>query len=241
MFLLRLDDACDYMDVKKWSKMETLLDKYNIKPLVGIIPDCKYELFCSSYNKDMSFWAKAKKWEEKGWGLALHGHQHIYMCKDGGINPYVQNSEFAGLPLEIQKDKIKTGYSILLENGIHPVAFFAPSHTFDDNTVLAIKEETDIRVICDTQATNIYKEGDIFFYPVVSNCVRKLPFKYQTFCYHPNTMSDNDFDILENFFIKYSSDFVAFSEIPRINRKRNWLDNLLKTAYFTLRKFRKIK
>ena len=38
-YILRLDDASDYMDVEKWSRMEELLDKYQIKPLVGVIPD----------------------------------------------------------------------------------------------------------------------------------------------------------------------------------------------------------
>ena len=35
-YILRLDDASDYMDVKKWQRMEELLDRYGIKPLVGI-------------------------------------------------------------------------------------------------------------------------------------------------------------------------------------------------------------
>ena len=38
-YILRLDDASDYMDVKKWQRMEELLDRYGIKPLVGVIPD----------------------------------------------------------------------------------------------------------------------------------------------------------------------------------------------------------
>ena len=38
-YLIRLDDASEYMDLDKWSRMEELLDKYNIKPIFGIIPD----------------------------------------------------------------------------------------------------------------------------------------------------------------------------------------------------------
>ena len=37
--LLRLDDASDYMDIEKWQRLEEFLDRYGIKPLVGIIPD----------------------------------------------------------------------------------------------------------------------------------------------------------------------------------------------------------
>lgn len=37
-YILRLDDAAERMDIVKWNRMEVLLDKYNIKPLVGVIP-----------------------------------------------------------------------------------------------------------------------------------------------------------------------------------------------------------
>ena len=41
MYLVRLDDASEYMDIEKWKIVEGILDKYQIKPLVGIIPDNK--------------------------------------------------------------------------------------------------------------------------------------------------------------------------------------------------------
>ena len=37
-YLLRLDDASNFMDVEKWLRMERLLDQYGIKPIFGIIP-----------------------------------------------------------------------------------------------------------------------------------------------------------------------------------------------------------
>ena len=38
MYLLRLDDASEYMDTGKWARTEKLLDKYGVKPIFGIIP-----------------------------------------------------------------------------------------------------------------------------------------------------------------------------------------------------------
>ena len=35
-YIMRLDDASDYMDVTKWERMKELLDKYEIKPVFGI-------------------------------------------------------------------------------------------------------------------------------------------------------------------------------------------------------------
>ena len=40
-YIMRLDDACPKRDVEKWDRIEDLLDKFNVRPLVGIIPDCK--------------------------------------------------------------------------------------------------------------------------------------------------------------------------------------------------------
>lgn len=54
-YILRLDDASEYMDVDKWQRMETLLDKYNIKPLVGIIPDNQDPSLAGVYTQDPTF------------------------------------------------------------------------------------------------------------------------------------------------------------------------------------------
>ena len=40
-YIIRLDDACEKRDVKKWDQMEQILDKYGVKPLVGVIPHCE--------------------------------------------------------------------------------------------------------------------------------------------------------------------------------------------------------
>ncbi len=41
-YFIRLDDVCPKMNIERWDTMERLLDQYKVKPLVGIIPDCKY-------------------------------------------------------------------------------------------------------------------------------------------------------------------------------------------------------
>ena len=40
-YYIRLDDACEKMDVKNWARMEEILDRHRIAPLVGIIPHCE--------------------------------------------------------------------------------------------------------------------------------------------------------------------------------------------------------
>ena len=235
-YIIRLDDAADRMDCNKWDRIENLLDKYNIKPLVGVIPNCKDEMM-NKYEVDCAFWNKVLKWKEKKWTIALHGYEHVYCTTDGGINPVNKRSEFAGVSLEEQKDKIRKAIKIFKENGVEPQVFFAPSHTFDNNTIIAIKEESDIRIISDTIANNSYYYNGFTFVPQQSGKVRNLPFKINTFCYHPNTMTDNDFELLERFIIEYRKYFIEFP-IKTANRKRGVIDNLLRIIYFGKRKLK---
>ena len=73
---MRLDDASEYMDVEKWQRMEDLLDKYHIKPIVGVIPNNQDPDMVGVYPKDEQFWEKVQRWKEKGWTIALHGYTH---------------------------------------------------------------------------------------------------------------------------------------------------------------------
>lgn len=228
-FIMRLDDACPKRDVAKWDRMESLLDKYGVKPLVGVIPDCQDpDMDC--YAEDSDFWSKRiPSWQEKGWTLALHGYNHVFKTECGGINPVNKRSEFAGVPLDEQKSMIADGVSILRRNGVNPQVFFAPAHTFDENTVKALQEVSDIKFISDTPANKPYFKYGMTFVPQQSGRVRNLPFHTVTFCYHPNTMNDFAFEQLENFLMQNT--FVEFPLEP-IKRKQSLLDKILMKVYY---------
>ena len=130
---------------------------------------------------------------------------------------------------------IRHGIDILKQYGIVTNVFFAPSHTFDKNTLIALKEESNIRIISDTIANDVYFENDFYFIPEQSGRVRNLPFKLCTFCYHPNTMSDKDFENLEIFLKKYYFKFVAVKEIELNKRLKSLFDKLLHFMYFVKR------
>lgn len=234
-YLLRLDDASEYMDVEKWQRMENLLDQYGIKPLVGIIPDNQDPSLVGAYKQDLQFWHKVSRWKEKGWELALHGCYHKYTTSEGGINPVNKRSEFAGVPLNRQCEMIRHGVEILKTHDLEPRIFFAPSHTFDENTLLALKKESNIRIISDTIANDVYFEDDFYFIPQQSGRVRNLPFKVVTFCYHPNTMNDAAFEELETFLKSKNERFAAFAEIEMKKRDLSLIDAALKKMYFAKR------
>lgn len=233
-YILRLDDAAERMDIAKWNRVEILLDKYNIKPLVGVIPNCQDPMM-KEYPIDSSFWNKVNEWKNKGWIIALHGYNHVYCTNKGGINPVNNRSEFAGVPLEQQKEKVREGVKIFCKNGHNPQVFFAPSHTFDENTIKALKEESNIRIISDTVANKSYQQYGMTFVPQQSGQVRKLPFHLVTFCYHPNIMTEQDFFLLERFLTQNNKKFVNFP-IEQSSRKMSVYDRILKKMYFARRR-----
>ena len=238
-YYLRLDDASEYMDLDKWLRMEKLLDKYNIKPIFGIIPQNTDLSMVNKYQRNDRFWQLVHKWIRKEWTPALHGCEHRYVTQNGGINPINFRSEFAGLPYDVQEKKIKRGYNILLKHDIKPEVFFAPSHSFDMNTLKAIKAQTPIRVISDTIAWDMYTYEEFIFIPQQCGCVRKLPFKTITFCYHPNSMTVDMYAELEEFINSHRSDFQQFNSDMKVNRRQTILDFLIRKLYFLRRKMKK--
>lgn len=232
-FIMRLDDACEKMDIIKWNRMEVLLDKYHIKPLVGVIPMCKDKLM-EKYCVDSGFWNKVQTWIKKGWEIALHGYEHVYVTAEGGINPVNHRSEFAGLDLNNQKEKIRKGLKIFNDNSVFPKVFIAPSHTFDELTLRALIEESNIRIISDTVANDVYSYQGITFVPQQTGKLRKLPFSVVTCCYHPNMMKDEEFDELEEFLKNNHLSFIEFP-VKESHRKRNIYDRFLSFLYIVRR------
>ena len=236
-YLLRLDDACPTMDADRWQRVEAILDTACIKPMVGITP-CNRDPDLDIDEADPHFWEKAKSWEEKGWRIALHGYDHVYISDVAGLNPLWKRSEFAGLPIDVQREKIRAGVKVLREHGINPKYFFAPSHTFDENTLEALRLESDIRIISDTIATKPYKYKDFVFIPQVGgHCSEMKIHGIWTFCLHPNTMTDEAFLRTEQFLKDHRDKFISFDQLDLENLgKKDMLSRILSWAYFTRRK-----
>lgn len=238
-YIIRLDDASPKINKNNWDRIESLLLKYSIKPLVGIIPNCLDSDF-DIYNNETDdyFWnVRVNRWKQNGWELALHGFEHVFKTSDGGINPMNKKSEFAGVDFLEQKRMIREGIKILNNHYIYPRVFFAPAHTFDLNTLKALTVETDIRFISDTPAFNSYKFNGFTFVPQQAGRVRHMIFPIVTFCYHPNEMQENDFAVLESFICKNFKKFISFPIVEAKHRK-SLLDRACIFAYFLISKIR---
>lgn len=238
VYLLRLDDASEYMNRMNWERLENLCDTYNVRPLIGVIPDCRDKQLMV-YGKVPDYPEIIARWQAKKYMLAMHGFTHVFETAEGGINPVKRRSEFAGLPLERQKEKIKAGIAVLHSMGLFPKVFFAPAHTFDRNTLEALRECSDIRIISDTIANDCYFKDDFYFVPQQSGKVRNVHFRTTTFCYHPNKMKDSDFIELETFLKKNHDRFTSIDALKMQKRKLTIYDHFLRWIYFTERRITK--
>lgn len=237
-YLVRLDDACPTMDAHKWMKIENILDMYHVKPMVGIIP-ANADPNIKIEKADADFWCKALIWQKKGWAIALHGFDHCYISKKSGINPLWNRSEFAGVPLVVQKEKICKGYETLSSKGLNVKYFFAPSHTYDYNTLEALKNCSPIRIVSDTIAFRPYKQGEFVFVPQqFGHFMTPKLSGIWTFCFHPNTMTDEQIRMFADFIEKHANKFTSFTDLhlEKVERKKGILDRCFSWLYFLMRR-----
>ena len=213
-YIIRLDDACQTMNHDKWLQMEKLLDKYAIKPMVAVIPNNRDKSFNDTKIDDALFWERVNSWQKRGWDIAQHGYTHEYVSQNSGnFTIGNQYSEFAGLLYNIQKEKIRKGYTLLKDKGLTIQSWIAPAHTFDYNTVKALKEETNIAIISDSIALFPYKHKGFIWIPVqIANFI-KVPFGYWTVCIHPNEFTDKDFDKLEKKIQQFHKQIISINEV----------------------------
>lgn len=239
---VRLDDASPWMDGKKWDRMFSILDRYEVKPLIGIIPH-NLDPQTRIEDEDASFWEKMVQLASRGYSIALHGFDHKCATDCGGVNPVHRRSEFAGLPLYVQREKIHEGIEIFKSHGLIPKYFFAPSHTFDDNTLVALEEESEIRLICDTFKLYPYKWGNFTVIPQQMGSFRNPPLPgHWVFCFHPNNMSDSEFDGFEAFIRSNRNSFHDFNEFDEceasVSPLKKFINYICFKSYLLLRKLR---
>ena len=225
-FMLIDDDSGDGI-----YKIREICERVGVKATFAVVPAFLDSARCDSL----------RKWQQEGYGIALHGYDHVCVTNQGGINPVHQRSEFAGLDYEAQAKKISDGYQELKRHRIETDFFFAPSHTYDKNTLRAIIDNTPIRKISDTIATKPYKmkNGVIVVPCQMGRCREMLIPGYWTACYHPNMMDDRQFEMLDAFLKKHNKDCISFKDIPLSNiSSKTILDRILSFCYFSLKKLK---
>lgn len=215
-YIIRLDDASHYSNEEKWDRIESILRKFKIKPIIAVIPNNKDEKIMYSKAKK-SFWKKVKYWESLGWTIAMHGYEHKFhkVNKSSLILPFYDKSEFAGLSLEEQSEKINKSIEIFKKNDIYPKVWIAPGHTFDKNTLVAIKKSTKIKIISDGISLNPFSTNGLNFIPQQLWSFKYKSFGLWTICLHPDTMTETEFEKIEQSIYKNISKniFIGLEEL----------------------------
>jgi len=163
-YMLRFDDICPTMNWEVWEAIERNLILHGIRPMLAVVPDNQDKgLMIDPPAED--FWERVRDWQRRGYAIALHGYQHVYINRERGLMRLTAHSEFTGLPYEVQAEKLEKGMAIFAKHGIRADAWIAPSHSFDRNT-LAVLDKLGLRTVCDGLWPWPHKDEDgIFWVP----------------------------------------------------------------------------
>lgn len=216
--LVRFDDICPTMDWNQWDRAMEILKIYNVKPLIGVIPDCQDpDLLIDSPRKD--FWEYLKKLQAQGFAIAMHGYLHLYDTDVRGIVNDTFRSEFAGHSYEEQYEKIRKGKEVLASHGIQTDIFFAPAHSYDENTLKALSAN-GFKYVSDGKSSKPFMREGIICIPCRSGgCPRIGKNGYYTAVFHAHEWKRADkkicYDQLKKLCEEYADEIVDFEEYAK--------------------------
>jgi len=240
-FLVRIDDVTENMNWEMMNRCEKLFDKYNIRPLLGVIPFNKDKELLKFKKKD-NFWSKVLEWQNKGWEISMHGCEHKYSIDTHKKDyfSYGGMSEFFNLPYNMQKEKIIDGLNLFKKKNINVKSFFAPNHTYDKNTFRALKD-SGIETVVDGYGLIPYSKYGLQFIPQLFYKLTFLPFGIQSSQIHLNDWTEKDFFQFEKFIKKNYKLILDYDQvIQRVNRTSltSFINLVIKFFIKILRKFR---
>ena len=207
--MFRMDDITADMDWDKFNQIRDIFEKYNVQPLLGVVPMNRDSKLSIGQKKE-DFWEIIRSLQKQGWKVAQHGTYHEYITNDGGLLGLKKSSEFAGLSYEMQLGKLQKGKQYLEEQGIFSDVFMAPGHTFDRNTVKALYN-LGFRIITDGLYHKPYFYGGILFIPCRLQEYRNVK-GIDTICLHSNNMTDKQIKELETFCKQYQFHIIPFND-----------------------------
>ena len=217
--LIRLDDIAENMNWPLMKKCEALFDKYDIKPLLGVVTNNKDPELLSNQNNE-AFWDQIRKWKEKKWEISMHGYTHVY-DKETNKKDYFNyggGSEFFGHSYDEQYSRINKSLEIFKKEKIEVRSFFAPNHTYDLNTFAALKNNNILNVI-DGYGLMPFKKNKLNFIPQLFYKEIMLPFGIQSTQIHLNYWTEKDYQNFEKFINKNSKKIISFDHA--INKANN--------------------
>ena len=219
-YFFRLDDIAPNMNWNNFNLALEIFKRNNIKPLIAIIPDVRDPKLLN-YPTNSNFWPIIREFNSNGWIIAQHGYQHLIRGK-GGVLQIHKSGEFGGLGFEEQEIMINAGRKIMEAQAIIPDVFVAPRHSFDKNTLKALKQN-GFHFVSDGIALWPFKKWNLVWLPQILWRPRKGMFGLVTVALHTNTMNQEDFKNLEKFIEKNRKNIGDFSELMEWHKKSGFI------------------
>ncbi len=210
-YLIRIDDLCPSVDHRRLERLLALVRAYAIRPILAVVPDNRDpELACSP--ADPEFWQKMRELESLGAATALHGCYHHCASRGKSLIPLHRRTEFAGLPLDEQREMLCAGLEILRGHGLHPALWVAPRHGFDRNTLTALRGE-GINYLSDGLARIPFLREGVVWIPQQLWAPVSRRRGLWTICLHPNSMTQTQSDALRAFLEKHAEQCTSFERV----------------------------
>lgn len=211
-YLIRLDDAHPRMHRERWGRVQDICLKFNIKPMIAVIPDNKDKGLIHS-PVDQKFWSDLFSKKNIGWIIGLHGYQHNLRLSSKGLVPINDYSEFTNIDMTTQGKMISKGLKILRKYNLEPEVWIAPAHGFDRNTIRALVQFSSIRTISDGLSIRPFARYGMNWIPQQLWKGRDMWLGTWTLCLHPSDMSDEQIDSFERFVKKNQQKVVSVKRI----------------------------
>ena len=210
-YLLRFDDLCPTLAPGRWERFLLLIEEFGIHPILAVVPENRDRELDRS-EPDPEFWARMRGLEAAGATIALHGYRHLCRSKGKSLVPLHTHSEFAGVPLELQREWIAAGLNILRSEGLNPRIWVAPRHGFDCNTLQALRAE-GMGLLSDGLArVPFIREGVTWIPQQLWSPVEKEKGLW-TICIHTNTARSAQVDQMRTFLGHHAAQFTSVGRV----------------------------
>lgn len=233
-YLIRFDDICPTMNWGVWDRIEEVLLSTSCVPVIAVVPDNR-DSSLSIGGGRADFWERVRKWQRLGWTIGLHGYQHRYVTADTGLVGLNARSEFSGLPIAEQRQKINSALQVFAANGVEPSVWIAPAHSFDDATLSALYD-AGIRAISDGFFMSPVRWKDMTWVPQQLWRYRPMPMGIWTICYHPNSFLSANIQSLRSLLISLRDQLMTFDEAANIARPIRMYDRVFAKCWLAMLK-----
>jgi hypothetical protein len=209
-FVIRLDDICPTMDHEKFARARQHFDAAGVRPLMGVVPD-NQDPDLQIDAADPAFWTTMRALRAKGWSLSQHGYRHLIHTADPGLLGITPRSEFAGRPVDAQRDDLAAGQAILAGEGLATDIFMAPFHSYDAATLSALRA-LGFTTLTDGYGLFPWRENGLRFVPQLFERPVHFGIGIYTLCLHLNNMRMDEIDALGRWLMDNSARIIGFEQ-----------------------------